>query len=187
MKNCKIFKKKEIEEVKKEVDIDKYKFLYEYEKNLFEEEVLRYRRLEDKAMKYLTSITFIMGSYLFLIRAVIEKFIPPTDCIECAILITTAITCGLYIFSLNYILKTIKPRRTVKMDSGEETINYFKNNTIAPIYLGLSKKYSKGIESIEKSYEKKLNYINQAHSSIIWASISLIISVIFILIQKWNV
>ncbi|CED58880.1 Predicted protein [Moritella viscosa] len=168
------------------VDIDKYKCLYEYEKNLFEEESGRYRRLEDKAMKYLSATTLAIGAYLFLVRGIIEELIPPNNYIEWFVLISVGLTFIAFISSWSLIFRAIKLTDIVKMPSDEKTINYFKDNDLDTVYLGLSKQYSNGIKVIEKNYENKLKLVRIAYSDIMFTGWSLVVSIIFILILKWS-
>ena len=53
---------------KKAVDVDKYKFLFEYQKASFDAERDRYFKFEDKGAKYLSHITIFIGLYVFLIK-----------------------------------------------------------------------------------------------------------------------
>jgi hypothetical protein len=169
-----------------EVEIDKYKCLYEYERNLFEEESGRYRRLEDKAMKYLSATTLAIGAYLFLVRGIIEDLIPPSNYIEWFVLISVGFTFAAFISSWSFIFRAIKLTDIVKMPSDEVTISYFKNNDLDTVYLGLSKQYSIGIKVIEKNYENKLELVRKAYSEIMLTGWALVVSIIFILIQKWS-
>lgn len=168
------------------IDSEKYKLLFEYQKNQFDEEVNRYRRLEEKALKYLSAITFALGAYLFLIRQVIEKVIPPNNLLEWLIILFVVITFVCFLSSWSLIFRAIKLSDIVKMPSGDEIISYFKKNTKETVYLGLSKRYSEAIKKVENNYSEKLDFVQKAYTDIsgtIWA---LSISIVLILIREWS-
>ncbi len=48
---------------KKEIDSEKYKLLYEYQKNQFDIVKNHYSKLEDKASKYLTFLGIVITAY----------------------------------------------------------------------------------------------------------------------------
>jgi len=63
------------------VDKDKYKALYEYQKAQFDDEKTRYSKLEDKATKYLTSLTIVISAYIL----IVGKFIGASNTIFCLV------------------------------------------------------------------------------------------------------
>lgn len=75
-----------------EVDLEKYKILYEHQKNQFEKEVERFRRLEEKATKYFGSITIAVGAYLFLVRCAVESLLPPKNLIGWLVIVSIVVT-----------------------------------------------------------------------------------------------
>ena len=50
------------------IDKDKYRQLHDYMKDRYLEESQRYKALEDKSLKYLTSISFAIASFVLLLR-----------------------------------------------------------------------------------------------------------------------
>ncbi|WP_373071871.1 hypothetical protein [Sulfurimonas sp.] len=168
------------------VDSEKYKLLFEYQKNQFDEEVNRYRRLEEKALKYLSAITFALGAYLFLIRQIIEGIIPPNNLLEWLIILSVAITFICFLSSWSLVFRAIKLSDIVKMPSDDKIISYFKKNTKETVYLGLSKRYSEAIKKVEENYSKKLDFVQKAYTDISGTIWTLSISIVLILILEWS-
>lgn len=168
------------------IDVEKYKFLFEYEKSLYEEEMDRYRRLEEKAMKYLSAITFAMGAYIFLVRWAIDKILPPHNFIEWLITISIIFTFLCFISAWSLVFRAIQLSNIVKMPSNIEVINYFKDNSKETVYLGLSKRYSEAIVEIEKNYDNKLSFVRKSYSDIAGTVWALSISVTLIFIRQWS-
>jgi succinate dehydrogenase hydrophobic anchor subunit len=168
------------------VDSEKYKFLFEYQKNQFDEETNRFRRLEEKALKFVNLITFVLGAYLFLIRQIIKEVIPPTNLLEWLIIISILITFICFLSSWSLIFRAIKLSDFVKMPSNDDTILYFKKNAKETVYHGLSKKYSEAIKKVEENYSKKLDFVQKAYSDISGTIWMLSISIVLILIREWS-
>ena len=169
-----------------EIDTEKYKLLFEYQKSLYEEEINRYRRLEEKAMKYLSAITFAMGAYIFLVRWAIDKILPPSNLLEYLITVSIIFTFLCFISSWSLVFRAIKLSNIVKMPSNEAIIEYFKENTKETVYLGLSRKYSEAIVEIEKYYAIKLDFVKKSYNDIAGTVWALSISVMLIFIKQWR-
>lgn len=137
-------------------------------------------------MKYLNATTLAIGAYLFLVRGIIEELIPPSNCLEWFVVISVGFTFAVFISAWSFIFRAIKLTDIVKMPSNKVLINYFKDNDLDTVYLGLSKQYSNGIKIIENNYEKKLKLVRKAYSEIMLTGWALVVSIIFILIQKWS-
>lgn len=169
-----------------EIDTEKYKLLFEYQKSLYEEEINRYRRLEEKAMKYLSAITFAMGAYIFLVRWAIDKILPPSNLLEYLITVSIIFTLLCFISSWGLVFRAIKLSNIVKMPSNDAIIEYFKENTKETVYLGLSRKYSEAIVEIEKYYAIKLDFVKKSYNDIAGTVWALSISVMLIFIKQWS-
>jgi len=168
------------------IDTEKYKFLFEYQKSLYEEEITRFKRLEEKAMKYLSAITFALGGYIFLIRSTIDKILPPHNTLEYLIILSIIVTFICFISAWSLVFRTIQLSNIVKMPSNNDIIEYFKDNTKETVYLGLSRKYSEAIIEIEKYYAIKVAFAKKAYTDITGTVWLLSISVILIFIKQWS-
>src|SRR5690606_11581321 len=148
------------------VDTEKYKALFEYYKDQFNEGKLRFNRLEDKAFKYLTSITVAFSAYILLVRSIYQKIEPPYDWLAIVVMVSIALTFYASCSAWSFIFRSIKLQALVKLPTGEEVINTFKNNKKATVYLGLSRQYSKALIIMNEEYEKKLKYVRKGYSEV---------------------
>ena len=139
-----------------DVDRDKYKALFEYMKDAFTEESDRYKRLEDKAMKYLAAITIAVSSFVFLLKWSLAEFVPPEGCIEYVVIAVAVTTLLSLSFSWYYLFMSIKLQTLWKMSSSDEITALFKNHKLESVHLALAKKYSEGTEKRADEYLKKL-------------------------------
>ncbi|PCJ31712.1 MAG: hypothetical protein COA90_05465 [Gammaproteobacteria bacterium] len=167
------------------VDIEKYKLLYEFQQEQFASERQRFTRLEDKSIKYLTSISIAITLYILLIRWAFEKIVPPSDFLGWLTVCSVAITFLAISSAWSFIFQSIKLQNLIKMQSDKTMIEYFKINKREVVYLGLAKKYSEATEKIEIEIEKKLKYINKGYAEIVFSAWCFFISTILIFIKIW--
>lgn len=167
-------------------DIEKYKTLYEYQKDQFDKAKQSFHRLEDKAIKYLSSLTFAFSAYIILIRSIYDKFLVNPDALTYAVYFSIALTFYAMCSSWSFVFRAIQLQKLVKMSSDIEIIDFFKKNTKASIFLALSKKYSEAIILLNEEYDKKLNFVQKAYTEIVFASWSFLVSVTLIFIHLWR-
>jgi len=168
------------------VNIDKYKALYEYSKDQYNAENERFNRLEDKAVKYLSSITVAVGVYVLLVRWSAHKVIPPSDIVSWFAVISIVVTFLLMVTSWSFIFRSLRLQDLKKMPVGNEITEYFKNNNQAVVYLGLAKKYSDAAKAKESEYNSKLLNVRKGYSEIVLAGWSFVISVLLIFLTIWK-
>lgn len=176
-----IFKK--VEQPPK-VDREKYKALYEYQKAQFEDEKNRFGRLEDKSAKYLTALTVAITAYVLIIRWVFSWTVFPDFLFFLLIKILITITFFLFCIAWGFILSSIKLRGISKMPSEDSLINYFKNNSLETVYLGLAKKYSESITKYRTECQDKTKLMLWGYKFTIGAGISFMLSIILIFLYK---
>lgn len=167
------------------IDSEKYKTLYEFQKEQFKESRERYGKLEDKSVKYLTSITIAVTGYILLLRWTLEEVIPPTSLSSWVIVILMVFTLVAMASAWSLVFRSIKLQKLIKMQSNDEMIDYFKKNTKEVVYLGLAKKYKEAIQLTNIEYNEKLNYVRKAYSDIAFSGWLLLASLTSIIIHYW--
>ncbi|NTZ75309.1 hypothetical protein FCI59_28840 [Pseudomonas protegens] len=169
-----------------EVDLEKYKILYEHQKNQFEKEVERFRRLEEKATKYFGSMTIAVGAYLFLVRWAVESLLPPKNLIGWLVIFSIILTFVSFLSSWSFSFRATKLSDIIRMPSDTALIEYFSDNLRGTVLLGLSRRYSEAIIEIEKAYRDKLYLVIKTYSEITFTAWSLTISVALISASRWS-
>lgn len=168
------------------IDIDKYKFLCEYQKEQFNRECERFQKLEDKAFKYLTSLTVAFSAYLLLIRSIYSEIILNYNLLTVMVIFSIALTFYTACSSWSFIFRAIKLRMVIKMPSDNDVIVMFDNNKSASIYRGLAKQYSKATVLLSEEYNKKLHYVRKGYSEVAFTGWCFLISVTLIFIYLWS-
>lgn len=169
-----------------DIDLEKFKILYEYQKNQFEKEIERYRRLEEKATKYFASMTIAVGGYLFLARWAVENIVPPKFLFDWLVVISMAITFISFMSSWSFSFRATRLSNIIKMPSDESFIEFFLDNDRGAVLLALSSRYSEAIIEIEKKYKDKLSLVRKSYSEITFTAWALSVSVILICASQWR-
>jgi hypothetical protein len=166
------------------VDKDKYKALYEYQKAQFDDEKTRYSKLEDKATKYLTSLTIVISAYIL----IVGKFIGASNTIFCltyALIIFFIVLTFLSFCSAWFsIFNSLKLQEVKKMPSDHHLIEYFLDNELPTIYWDLAEKYDEAIKWYRNKNHDKTVLMQQGYNEIIHSGIFFVISIFFIFLTK---
>lgn len=167
------------------MDREKYKALFEYMENRYSEEQDRTSRLEDKAVKYLASITIAITAFVFLIRYVIDEIIPPSNIASWLVLISMGLTFLGLVSAWSMVFRSIKLQDVAKMPHTESIVKTFNSNKLESVYLALSKRYSEAASIREKEYSKKLVHVRKAYSEIVFTGYCFMIFVIMLVAHGW--
>lgn len=166
-------------------DREKYKTLYEYQKDQFDDEKQRYSKLEDKATKFLTALTIVISTYTLIVGKFLESL--PTDINaflkwSCYILIFLTFLC--FCSAWSFIFRTLKLRDVPKMPSDKATIEYFLDNHLESIYWDRAEKYSEAINMYRNQNKEKTDLISNAYRDIAFASWVFVLSLCFMIFIK---
>lgn len=168
------------------VDVDKYEELFKYQKEQFEAARSRFNRLEEKAVKFLSSATFALSAYVLLVRWVSDKIFPPTDILGWVVVISIVVTFLSLCSTWSMVLRSIKLRTLVKLKADNEMVDFFKKNKLETVYLSLARRYVQAIQKVNDEYNEKLEYVRKAYSEIVFSGWCFFISTILIFIKIWS-
>ena len=169
-----------------EPDVEKYKYLYEFQKDQFDDGRKRFQRLEDKAFKFLTSLTVASSAYLLLVRSIYKNIEPSCDFLSVSVMISIVVTFLGACSAWSFIFRAMRLQTLVTLNSGPEMIAAFDKNKRASLYRQLACKYSEGTKTINEEYHKKLNYVRKAYDEVAFTGWSFLVSVILIFTYLWS-
>ncbi len=139
-------------------DIEKYKELYNLAKEAFNEELNRAFRIDEKASKYLTVLTFFIGIYGFFIKEILQIISFPNNFIEWSLFLVLAIILLLLIvtcFKTFSILK-VHEYRKIPID-----LNFFDKNELIDIYFTMASGIKENMIQNRKTTDKKSKKLYQ--------------------------
>jgi hypothetical protein len=134
--------------------MEKYKELFELSKYAFDEELSRGYRIDDKASKYFSVLTFIIGIYMYFVKFAIKDCVPINNVLKLVILIFTALLLVFLYVTWLFLFKVLKIGNYFKIPID---IEFYQKNDLPSIYLAMSKGMkTKMLENRKKGDRKAL-------------------------------
>lgn len=168
-----------------DVDVEKYKLLFEYFKNQYEIAMQSYHKLEDKAAKYVTLLTILITAYSLIAKT---------------IFLDTEIVCKWYYFILyflmlltlmaigsawRYVFNCISLNQVRRMPNEQTIVDWVNENTRAGVYLGLVSNYQECIKVYEDHNKTRTENLNNAFKEIKFSGLVFGGSLLYLLTIKF--
>jgi len=147
--------------------IEKYRELYELSKDILGEEDRRISLIEDKANKYVQSVSIMIGGFAFFANSALSQLSKASDQIlSLLILSATGAELALLAITIYFLMKILKPRgykvRTIDID-------FFDKNDLPAIYRASSVMNREALDANRTSNNSKAKYLSYCHRLIIAA------------------
>lgn len=165
---------------------NKYKELFEYSKEVYNEELSRFFRIDEKASKYLSILTLLLGGFGYFGIWVLDNMLPPKNFIEWLLLINLILLFLSLIIAWYYNFSALKLHSLIKLPLDSETIEFFNNNEQIDIYFALSKELANTNIKNKNETDKKSKNLFRNYVFIIISVGLLTTFTIFFSIYKWN-
>jgi hypothetical protein len=167
--------------------LDKYKELYIYSTDVLLKEHERFNRADEKASKYSTMFTFLIGAFAFFDKAVMDGMLPPNGIVEWAIIAIGVIGLLLTVrgwYTSNSVIK-LHPYVSRRLDV--PMIDFFRTQTLLNIYYGLAKENMSAYQENLVFAEHKHECLFQA-AKLMKASVSILVLLAILYgIDRWVV
>ena len=141
---------------------EKHEFLYQYARAAFEDELQRFRNIEDKAAKYLSFLSIGIVAYTLMLRFFSPVFFPPEEIIQWAI-------CSVVVFTLYRALRFIEMPR---LPLHEVFINEYEPKSLPTIHFSLMRTCSTALEYARAGNSEKSQLLIKGYREIgvaMWA------------------
>lgn len=170
----------------KEIDSEKYKLLYEYQKNQFEIAKNHYSKLEDKASKYLTFLGIVITAYTFISKFYIFDYpeIGTKNFFYYIVLLYVGTTFYTLCDCSGTLFKCLRVEDVSRPSGSQEMIDYIENNERNSVYRGLAQHYKESIESYLIKNKIKSELLQKSYEKIRLASSSLVLTITLIFLLK---
>lgn len=167
-------------------NLEKYKELYTLSKEAFNEELHRFYRLDEKASRYFTMLTLLIGASLFFGKWLTKSILPPTCLIEWSIFILCILVFIVFISSWFKLMNAIKLHSLSKIPLDYNSIKFFSDNRLIDIYYAMSKGMSKEILVNREINDEKSRYLNDTYRRMYVLIFLLIFITILFVIKSYN-
>lgn len=161
----------------------KWKLLYDYTRKAFDDEVERFSRVDEKATKFLTSISIIITLFVGLTKWLFSD--SDNNFTICFFII---IGLAFFLLSLAWVCFFSSLRLTIvpKMPLTDEVFDLFKNEKINSIYFALHKSAKSGVEELSLIIHKKAKFILWGFRLTIAAGILMIFFICTVMAKSIN-
>ncbi len=166
--------------------MENYKELYEHSKNVFNEELQRFSRIDLKASQFFTVITLLIGATGYFWKWLLDNTIPPKCLIDWTLFFLGILLSLFVLISWYFNFKVLRLQDLLKSPLNDETIIFFSKNRLIDIYYHMSEEYKNSLVHNRKITDNKSKYLSYGYKSIIISVSFLIIFSVFLTIKIWN-
>jgi hypothetical protein len=160
---------------------EKHEFLYNYARAAFEDELQRFRNIEDKSAKYLSLLSVGVVSYTIILRFYSASFFPAETVIQWLACIVVAITYLAMASSWSFLYRALRFTDMPRLPLDEEFINKYEPESLPTIHFALTRTCSDAIKYARKGNLEKSKLLIKGYKYIALSMWALTLSVILIL------
>ena len=163
--------------------------LYKYSKDVLAQETQRSSRIDDKATKYLSIVTAILGLYALLGKQLFADIIPPNDIFQAIALFFATLLLASLVFSWSILFKIIKTRPIYLLTLSDETLTYYSKKNLygeKGIYYEMAQKNKELVEKNKDRIDSKSMLLYKAYKAIVLTVILLLIFIISTVVNEWQ-
>lgn len=162
--------------------IDKYKVLFDFYRSEFDSLRGEYYKVEDKASKYLTSLSILSGVFLFLFKDAVDNF--EFNLMNFIILILIILASASLAASWRFIFMTMQPVRLKSIPFDMQNIEYFNKHELDIFYYSMANQYVEIIESYKSAICYKTSFLTNAFHEVKCSGLLLLVLLGFIFTAK---
>lgn len=160
---------------------EKHEFLYNYARAAFEDELQRFRNIEDKSAKYLSLLSVGVVAYTVILRFYSSSFFPAETVVQWLTCIAVAITYLAMASSWSFLYRALQFMDMPRLPLDKEFIKKYEPESLPTIHFALTRTCSDAIEYARNSNSDKTKLLIKGYKEIAFAMWALTLSVILIL------
>lgn len=160
---------------------EKHEFLYNYGRAAFEDELQRFRNIEDKAAKYLSLLSVGIVAYSILLRFYSEVFFPAEVFFQWVICLAVAITYIALASSWSFLYRALRFTEMPRLPFDQEFLDQYEPESLPTIHFTLAQTCVEALKYARKGNSVKSKLLIKGYRDIAFAMWSLSLSVILIM------
>lgn len=160
---------------------EKHEFLYNYARSAFEDELQRFRNIEDKSAKYLSLLSVGVVSYTIILRFYSASFFPAETVIQWLACIVVVVTYLAMASSWSFLYRALRFTEMPRLPLDEEFINKYEPESLPTIHFALTRTCSDAIKYAREGNSEKSKLLIKGYKDIAFSMWALTLSVILIL------
>lgn len=171
--------------LQQEQNIEKYRELYEYSRDMHFKQIERANRIDQKAAMFLSALTVLIGFAGFFLKATIEVAIPPEGLMDYIFLGVTILSCVTVVGSWFSFLIVLRVRKLENLRLDSQILDFFQTNRRIDVHYAISKRASEAFSDNDFQIASKLRRLTCGYLFAIVGVVLLTGSLIIFGYMKW--
>lgn len=146
---------------------DKYEFLYNYAKSAFDEELVRFKHLEEKASRFISLYSILIATFTAVITASFDVIIPLNIWYKWLMFSLIMLTYVSFISSWSFLFRALKFVDMPRLPLDEDSIKQFCERDLPTNHYALSLSCSNALKCARKENGQKSRFLQKAHKEIV--------------------
>ncbi len=157
-------------------ECQKFKEYYQLSLEVLRGEKERFRNLDDKATKYLTSVSILTGAGGFFLKWLMTSLFPPRSWLECLLLLVGGLSVAGVLVCWVTLIRVLKIQSTLEIPIHDEMQRLFENEPLGRLYMTLAVNIRDALYQNRAATAQKARLLLVAHNLMI-----LLISLLMVL------
>ena len=160
---------------------EKHEFLYTYARAAFDDELQRFRNIEDKSARYLSLLSVGILGYTIILRFYSDIFFPAESILQWIACVVVALTYLAFASSWSFLYRALRFREMPRLPLDERFIERYEPESLSTIQFALTKTCSEALKYARKGNAEKSELLIKGYKEIAFAMWSLTLSAILII------
>ncbi len=173
-------------DLEQEQNIEKYRELYEYSRDMHFKQLERRAEVNQKAAMFLSVLTVLIGLVGFFLKTTIDEAIPPREFLDWALFLA-AILSGTTVliswFSFLFVLR-VRDRANLRLD--KKLLDFFQTSRRIDIHYAISKRASEAFADNDVHLAAKARWMSCGYLFTIVTVLILTVSLFIFGCMMWN-
>lgn len=164
----------------------KYKELFDYSTEVLKDEHERFKNADEKASKYTTILTFLLGVIAYVDKWTMEHALPARDTIDWALITDGAATLICAVISWFLVSRVITMSSYRGRPLNDDVLSFYRKNRRIDIYYAFAKANAKALEENSEKTARKYRTLIIAFRWMYAAAVGLLLLLVLFCWKLWE-
>lgn len=171
----------------KELALRKYAELYEHSKAVLAEELARSSRVDEKASKYLTALSLVLGALVFFFQQLVDKkLLPPRGMLDCLIFQAMIVLFGAALLAWWFVFSCFRNDKFLKPPLDQGMLDFYDSTRLIDIYYAMTKGNMNALVNNKRVGDRKAQALYRGYWAMNVAVVAVAILFLLLLVRHWN-
>jgi hypothetical protein len=166
--------------------LEKYRELFTFSNALLKDEHDRFNRIDEKAVRYLSAVTLLIGVEGSLGKEILSGLIPPADLLQWLLLNIAVLSFLMLVATWFVIFQTLRIAELKTPPLNQQMIDFFDINKEINIYYSLAKANAEAWEVNRQTTDRKAKALYYGYQMIIGTVCLFVIFICLYFGQAWS-